>query len=75
MGCCLLDRSNNNHDFVYLKTFIDDLTVELFDKCRKDYLLAIASHFQIPIAKKEMFWKNSGCVRFRLCVSWCESRF
>lgn len=37
-----------------LKTFIDDPTVELFDKCRKDDLLAIASHFQIPVAKQSL---------------------
>lgn len=37
-----------------LKTFIDNPTVELFDKCRKDDLLAIASHFQIPVARQSL---------------------
>lgn len=35
-----------------LQTFIDNPTVEQFDGFRKDYLLSIASHFQIPVSRQ-----------------------
>jgi hypothetical protein len=37
-----------------LQTFVENPSVELFERCRKDDLLSVAAHFQIPVVKQAL---------------------